>query len=57
MTSRFDILNDLLKRRKCFKMICGAGNEDKVYVKKLALIYTLAGAKILDISASLGDIL
>jgi len=33
-------------------MICGAGNEDKEYVKKLALIYTLAGAKILDISAN-----
>jgi ferredoxin len=34
-------------------MICGAGNEDKVQVKKLAFIYTLAGAKILDVSANI----
>ena len=33
-------------------MICGAGNEDALYVKKLALVYTLAGAKILDVSCS-----
>ena len=33
-------------------MICGAGNEDAEYVKKLALVYTLAGAKILDVSAN-----
>ena len=33
-------------------MICGAGNEDKEQVKKLAFIYTLAGAKISDISAN-----
>ncbi len=52
MTDRFKILQNLLKEEKCFKMICGAGNEDALYVKKLALIYTLAGAKILDISAN-----
>jgi ferredoxin len=34
-------------------MICGAGNEDTVQVKKLAFIYTLAGAKILDVSANI----
>lgn len=33
-------------------MICGAGNEDKNQVKKLAFIYTLAGTKILDVSAN-----
>lgn len=33
-------------------MICGAGNEDIVQVKKLAFIYTMAGAKILDVSAN-----
>ena len=52
MTERFKILKNLLEKEKCFKMICGAGNEDALYVKKLALIYTLAGAKILDISAN-----
>lgn len=52
MESRFNILQKLLNEEKCFKMICGAGNEDKEHVKKLAFIYTLAGAKILDISAN-----
>ena len=33
-------------------MICGAGNEDLEEVKRLTMIYTLAGAKGLDISAT-----
>ena len=49
---RFKVLQDLLNQEKCFKMICGAGNEDAAHVEKLAFIYTLAGAKILDISAN-----
>ena len=52
MGSRFQMLQTLLNEEKCFKMICGAGNEDAPYVKKLSFIYTLAGAKILDISAN-----
>ena len=50
--NRHKILNEILNNESCFKMICGAGNEDAPYVKKLALVYTLAGAKILDISAN-----
>ena len=53
MESRYKVLQKLLNEEKCFKMICGAGNEDEVQVKKLAFIYTLAGAKILDISANI----
>jgi ferredoxin len=49
---RYKILKNLLEKEKCFKMICGAGNEDAPYVKKLALVYTLAGAKILDVSCN-----
>jgi ferredoxin len=52
MEDRYKILQNLLNEEKCFKMICGAGNEDVVQVKKLAFIYTLSGAKILDISAN-----
>lgn len=52
MENRYKVLQRLLNEEKCFKMICGAGNEDAVQVKKLAFIYTLAGAKILDISAN-----
>jgi len=51
-TNRYKTLQRLLNEEKCFKMICGAGNEDKHQVKKLAFVYTLAGAKILDISAN-----
>ncbi|SVB91800.1 uncharacterized protein METZ01_LOCUS244654 [marine metagenome] len=36
-----------------FKMICGAGNEDADEVYKLCLVYTLAGAKAIDMSANL----
>ena len=52
MSDRYLTLKSLLGKEECFKMICGAGNEDKEYVKKLALVYTLAGAKVLDVSAS-----
>ena len=50
--NRFEQLKDILMTENCFKMICGAGNEDAPYVKKLSFIYTLAGAKILDVSAN-----
>ena len=36
-----------------FKMICGAGNEDPDEVYKLCLVYTLAGAKAIDMSANI----
>lgn len=51
--NRYEILKNIIQEQKCFKMICGAGNEDAVQVKKLAFIYTLAGAKILDVSANI----
>lgn len=41
----------LIKAHKLFKVVCGAGNEDPEEVRKLAKIYTLAGAGILDMSA------
>ena len=49
---RYLLLKESLESGSCFKMICGAGNEDALYVKKLALVYTLAGAKILDVSCN-----
>jgi len=52
MNTRYKELTDILNSGDCFKMICGAGNEDAAYVKKLALVYTLAGAKILDVSCN-----
>ena len=50
--NRHEILKDILHKQKCFKTICGAGNEDKAHVKKLAFVYTLAGTVILDVSAN-----
>ena len=52
MKNRYEILKEILHQQRCFKMICGAGNENTIQVKKLAFIYTLAGTKILDISAN-----
>jgi hypothetical protein len=52
MNIRYNILKQIIHNQKCFKMICGAGNENKAQVKKLAFIYTLAGATILDVSAN-----
>ncbi len=50
--TRYEELRDLFLRRRCFKLVCGAGNESEDEVNKLAMVYTLAGASILDISAN-----
>lgn len=52
MSNRYSELKSILHSQKCFKMICGAGNEDAPQVEKLSFVYTLAGAKILDVSAN-----
>lgn len=50
---RADIQRGILKRGHYFKLICGAGNEDATEVYKLSLVYTLAGALGIDLSARL----
>tara|TARA_B100001250_G_scaffold406380_1_gene425318 strand:+ start:968 stop:2092 length:1125 start_codon:yes stop_codon:yes gene_type:complete len=50
--TRPEQLQELFHRNQYFKMICGAGNEDTEEVRRLAMIYTLAGAKGFDISAT-----
>jgi len=50
--NRFKLQESLLKTGRYFKFICGAGNEDPDEVYKLSLVYTLAGAKGIDISAT-----
>lgn len=50
--NRYETLKSILHIQKCFKTICGAGNEDRAHVKNLAFIYTLAGTTILDVSAN-----
>lgn len=46
------MLKDLLEQKKCFKLVCGAGNEDIEEIKKLVTIYSLAGCRFFDVSAN-----
>ncbi len=50
------MLKDLLEQKKCFKLVCGAGNEDANEVEKLVTIYSLAGCNFFDVSANLNII-
>ncbi|HOP86744.1 MAG TPA: 4Fe-4S binding protein [Syntrophorhabdaceae bacterium] len=50
--NRFATLKSLLEQRRVFKLVCGAGNEDPEEVRRLSMIYTLAGAIIHDVSAN-----
>lgn len=45
------MLKDLLEEKKCFKLVCGAGNEDAIEVEKLVTIYSLAGCNFFDVCA------
>ena len=45
------MLKNLLDTGKCFKLVCGAGNEDATEVEKLVTLYSLAGCKFFDLSA------
>lgn len=46
------MLKNILESRKCFKLVCGAGNEDTEEVKKLVALYSKAGCNLFDISAN-----
>ena len=46
------MLKDLLESKKCFKLICGAGNEDVKEVGKLVALYSKAGCRFFDLSAN-----
>lgn len=45
------MLKDLLEQKQCFKLVCGAGNEDAEEVEKLVTIYSLAGCNFFDVCA------
>src|SRR5574344_70313 len=44
-------LKNLLEQKKCFKLVCGAGNKNLDEVEKLVAIYAKAGCRFFDISA------
>lgn len=46
------MLLDFIKTEKCFKLVCGAGNEDALEVEKLVTLYSKAGCNIFDVSAN-----
>lgn len=45
------MLKDLLDKKQCFKLVCGAGNEDAQEVEKLVTIYSKAGCQFFDVCA------
>lgn len=45
------MLDNVLKAKKCFKLVCGAGNEDAIEVEKLVALYSLAGCNLFDLCA------
>jgi len=50
--NRYEQLKKILEKGRYFKTVCGAGNEDPEEVRKLTLIYALAGACSMDVSAN-----
>ncbi|MBD5402393.1 4Fe-4S binding protein [bacterium] len=46
------MLKDLLETKHCFKLVCGAGNEDIEEIKRLVYIYAIAGCRLFDLSAN-----
>lgn len=50
--NRLEIMTSLLDKKKLFKLVCGAGNEDAEEVQKLVFVYALAGVKCFDVSAN-----
>ena len=46
------MLADILKEKKCFKLVLGAGNEDVNLVVKLVALYSKAGCNFFDIAAN-----
>lgn len=46
------MLKDLLEQKNCFKLICGAGNENLEEVEKLVALYAKAGCHFFDLSAN-----
>lgn len=44
-------LQKILENKTCFKLVCGAGNEDAEEVEKIVALYACAGANYFDLSA------
>ena len=49
---RYEQLRKIFNEKRCFKLVCGAGNEDIEEVRRLSTVYTIAGTHVLDLSAN-----
>lgn len=47
------MLRDILENKNCFKLVCGAGNEDAIEVEKLVALYSKAGCRFFDLCAKI----
>ncbi|MBQ2645472.1 DUF561 domain-containing protein, partial [bacterium] len=45
------MLQNFLQKGKCFKLICGAGNQNTNEIEKLVAVYVKAGCRFFDIAA------
>jgi ferredoxin len=52
MSNRYEEEKRILEHGQYFKVVCGAGNEDPEEVRRLSMIYTLAGTLGIDVSAN-----
>ena len=50
------MLKELLETKHCFKLVCGAGNEDIEEIKRLVYLYAVVGCCFFDLSAN-GDVI
>jgi len=50
--NRYEELKKILNSGRYFKVVCGAGNEDPEEVYNLSIVYVLAGAFGIDLSAN-----
>lgn len=48
---KVNMLKSLLEEKKCFKLICGAGNENLEEVERLVALYSKAGCHFFDLAA------
>ena len=52
MSTRFKEMKSLLDAGRYVKLVCGAGNENAEEVRRLTVIYALAGSNGFDVSAT-----
>ena len=50
-------LKEYLESKKCFKLICGAGNKNFDEITKLCALYAAAGCRFFDVNASLDAVI